>query len=133
MLLEMNFIVKFDNLLHYVNQIIRLHFLDFCVKKHVSVIVASSVSFQRLPRMFYNHQLILLLQVFICGPYPHWLFMTSRGILRIHPMAIDGVITCMTPFHNVNCPKGFLYFNRQVPTVHLALICTDRYQQYTWL
>ncbi|KAI0216603.1 Cleavage and polyadenylation specificity factor subunit 1 [Lamellibrachia satsuma] len=51
--------------------------------------------------------------VFICGPYPHWLFMTARGILRIHPMAIDGMITCMTPFHNVNCPKGFLYFNRQ--------------------
>ncbi|XP_052818827.1 cleavage and polyadenylation specificity factor subunit 1-like isoform X2 [Mya arenaria] len=51
--------------------------------------------------------------VFICGPYPHWLFMTQRGSLRIHPMGIDGAVTCFAPFHNVNCPKGFLYFNKQ--------------------
>jgi cleavage and polyadenylation specificity factor subunit 1 len=51
--------------------------------------------------------------VFVCGPYPHWILMTPRGILRIHPMSIDGSVTCFTPFHNVNCPKGFLYFNRQ--------------------
>nr|KAI8762317.1 cleavage and polyadenylation specificity factor subunit 1 [Biomphalaria glabrata] len=51
--------------------------------------------------------------VFICGPYPHWLFMTSKGSLRIHPMGIDGWITCFAPFNNVNCPKGFLYFNRK--------------------
>ncbi|CAH1269285.1 CPSF1 [Branchiostoma lanceolatum] len=50
--------------------------------------------------------------VFICGSSPHWLFMTSRGALRIHPMSIDGAVTCFSPFHNVNCPKGFLYFNR---------------------
>ncbi|XP_059156082.1 cleavage and polyadenylation specificity factor subunit 1-like isoform X2 [Physella acuta] len=51
--------------------------------------------------------------VFICGPYPHWIFMTSKGSLRIHPMGIDGWVTCFTSFHNVNCPKGFLYFNRK--------------------
>lgn len=51
--------------------------------------------------------------VFVCGPYPHWLFMTQRGSLRIHPMGIDGAITCFAAFHNVNCPKGFLYFNKQ--------------------
>lgn len=51
--------------------------------------------------------------VFICGPYPHWLFMTSKGSLRLHPMAIDGWVTSFAPFHNVNCPKGFLYFNKQ--------------------
>lgn len=51
--------------------------------------------------------------VFICGPYPHWLFMTSHGELRVHQMGIDGSITCFAPFHNVNCPKGFLYFNKQ--------------------
>ena len=39
--------------------------------------------------------------------------MTQRGSLRIHPMGIDGAITCFAPFHNVNCPKGFLYFNKQ--------------------
>ncbi|XP_070574061.1 cleavage and polyadenylation specificity factor subunit 1-like [Ptychodera flava] len=50
--------------------------------------------------------------VFVCGPYPHWLFMTARGILRAHPMYIDGSVICFAPFHNVNCPKGFLYFNK---------------------
>ncbi|KAL3859426.1 hypothetical protein ACJMK2_009649 [Sinanodonta woodiana] len=51
--------------------------------------------------------------VFLCGTYPHWLFMTSRGSLRIHPMSIDGAVTCFASFHNINCPKGFLYFNKQ--------------------
>ncbi|XP_067007220.1 cleavage and polyadenylation specificity factor subunit 1 isoform X2 [Anabrus simplex] len=51
--------------------------------------------------------------VFICGPYPHWLFLTSRGELRTHLMGIDGAVTCFAPFHNVNCPQGFLYFNKK--------------------
>lgn len=51
--------------------------------------------------------------VFICGPSPHWLLVTSRGALRLHPMTLDGTIESFAPFHNVNCPKGFLYFNRQ--------------------
>ena len=50
----------------------------------------------------------------MCGSYPHWLFVTSRGALRAHPMNIDGAVTCFAPFHNVNCPKGFLYFNKKV-------------------
>lgn len=54
------------------------------------------------------------LQVFICGPSPHWLLVTGRGALRLHPMGIDGPIDSFAPFHNVNCPRGFLYFNRQV-------------------
>ncbi|XP_053203071.1 cleavage and polyadenylation specificity factor subunit 1-like [Panonychus citri] len=49
--------------------------------------------------------------VFICGPFPHWCFMTSRGELRIHEMNIDGPVISFAPFHNVNCPKGFLYIN----------------------
>ncbi|XP_069478054.1 cleavage and polyadenylation specificity factor subunit 1 isoform X2 [Ambystoma mexicanum] len=51
--------------------------------------------------------------VFICGPSPHWLLVTNRGALRLHPMTLDGAIDSFAPFHNVNCPKGFLYFNRQ--------------------
>ncbi|NXN15114.1 CPSF1 factor, partial [Indicator maculatus] len=51
--------------------------------------------------------------VFICGPSPHWLLVTGRGALRLHPMSIDGPVESFAPFHNVNCPKGFLYFNRQ--------------------
>ncbi|NWY08125.1 CPSF1 factor, partial [Nothoprocta ornata] len=52
-------------------------------------------------------------RVFICGPSPHWLLVTARGALRLHPMTIDGSVDSFAPFHNVNCPKGFLYFNRQ--------------------
>uniref|UniRef100_H2YEY2 Cleavage/polyadenylation specificity factor A subunit C-terminal domain-containing protein n=1 Tax=Ciona savignyi TaxID=51511 RepID=H2YEY2_CIOSA len=51
--------------------------------------------------------------VFLCGAYPHWIFMTVRGALRCHPMTVDGAISCFVPFHNVNCPNGFLYFNNQ--------------------
>ncbi|XP_034934002.1 cleavage and polyadenylation specificity factor subunit 1 [Chelonus insularis] len=51
--------------------------------------------------------------VFICGDYPHWLFLTSRGELRAHPMNIDGPITSFAAFNNINCPQGFLYFNRK--------------------
>ena len=51
--------------------------------------------------------------VFICGPYPHWLILTGRGELRTHPMPIDGSIPCFAAFHNVNCPQGFIYFNRK--------------------
>ncbi|XP_063041814.1 cleavage and polyadenylation specificity factor subunit 1 [Engraulis encrasicolus] len=51
--------------------------------------------------------------VFICGPSPHWMLVTSRGAMRLHPMTIDGPIESFSPFHNINCPKGFLYFNKQ--------------------
>lgn len=60
------------------------------------------------------------LQVFICGPSPHWLLVTGRGALRLHPMGIDGPIDSFAPFHNVNCPRGFLYFNRQVGRLNLV-------------
>ncbi|KAI1901642.1 hypothetical protein AGOR_G00036500 [Albula goreensis] len=51
--------------------------------------------------------------VFICGPSPHWMLVTPRGAMRLHPMTIDGPIESFSPFHNINCPKGFLYFNKQ--------------------
>ncbi|KAJ8273298.1 hypothetical protein GJAV_G00099970 [Gymnothorax javanicus] len=51
--------------------------------------------------------------VFICGPSPHWMLVTARGAMRLHPMTIDGPIESFSPFHNINCPKGFLYFNKQ--------------------
>ncbi|XP_043073522.1 cleavage and polyadenylation specificity factor subunit 1 [Puntigrus tetrazona] len=51
--------------------------------------------------------------VFICGPSPHWMLVTPRGAMRLHPMTIDGAIESFSPFHNINCPKGFLYFNKQ--------------------
>ncbi|KAI8464986.1 MAG: CPSF A subunit region-domain-containing protein [Monoraphidium minutum] len=46
--------------------------------------------------------------VFICGAAPLWLF-ASRGGLVPHPHAAgDGPVAAMTPFHNVNCPHGFI-------------------------
>ena len=61
----------------------------------------------------------------MCGSYPHWLFVTSRGALRAHPMNIDGAVTCFAPFHNVNCPKGFLYFNKKVLIILSLFICCE--------
>uniref|UniRef100_A0A8C2PR18 Cleavage and polyadenylation specificity factor subunit 1 n=1 Tax=Cyprinus carpio TaxID=7962 RepID=A0A8C2PR18_CYPCA len=40
--------------------------------------------------------------VFICGPSPHWMLVTSRGAMRLHPMTIDGAIESFSPFHNIN-------------------------------
>ncbi|XP_015426860.1 PREDICTED: cleavage and polyadenylation specificity factor subunit 1 [Myotis davidii] len=38
----------------------------------------------------------------------------GQGNLKVRfPMGIDGPIDSFAPFHNVNCPRGFLYFNRQ--------------------
>lgn len=52
--------------------------------------------------------------VFIGGDYPNWLFLTGRGELRAHPMNIDGPVKSFAAFNNVNCPQGFLYFNKKV-------------------
>ena len=49
--------------------------------------------------------------LFLSGLYPTWFIMTSRGELRQPEMSIDGAVKCFAPFHNMNCPKGFLYFN----------------------
>ncbi|KAG9472914.1 hypothetical protein GDO78_016085 [Eleutherodactylus coqui] len=67
----------------------------------------------RVARFRYFQDIYGYSGVFICGPSPHWLIVTSRGALRLHPMTIDGSIESFAPFHNVNCPRGFLYFNRQ--------------------
>ena len=52
--------------------------------------------------------------VFVGGDYPYWLFLTGRGELRTHPMSIDGPVKSFAPFNNVNCPQGFLYFNKRI-------------------
>lgn len=58
--------------------------------------------------------------VFVCGASPYWIFLTKRGELRTHSMVIDGEVTSFAPFNNVNCPEGFLYFNRKV--LHCSLV-----------
>ncbi|XP_026677670.1 cleavage and polyadenylation specificity factor subunit 1 [Diaphorina citri] len=65
----------------------------------------------RISQMRYFSNIAGYQGVFLCGPHPAWLFLTSRGELRAHPMTIDGPVSTLAPFHNVNCPRGFLYFN----------------------
>uniref|UniRef100_A0A8D3BFY4 Cleavage and polyadenylation specificity factor subunit 1 n=1 Tax=Scophthalmus maximus TaxID=52904 RepID=A0A8D3BFY4_SCOMX len=67
----------------------------------------------RISRFRYFEDISGYSGVFICGPSPHWMLVTSRGAMRLHPMIIDGSIESFSPFHNINCPKGFLYFNKQ--------------------
>ncbi|CAN9504109.1 unnamed protein product [Ophioblennius macclurei] len=67
----------------------------------------------RIARFRYFEDISGYSGVFICGPSPHWMLVTSRGAMRLHPMTIDGSIESFSPFHNINCPKGFLYFNKQ--------------------
>lgn len=38
-------------------------------------------------------------------------------------MTIDGSIESFSPFHNINCPKGFLYFNKQVQELFVLFYC----------
>lgn len=74
-----------------------------------------------------NVHISSLSQVFICGPSPHWMLVTSRGAMRLHPMSIDGSIESFSPFHNINCPKGFLYFNKQVHRGHTVTLVLVAY------
>ncbi|XP_034017429.1 LOW QUALITY PROTEIN: cleavage and polyadenylation specificity factor subunit 1 [Thalassophryne amazonica] len=73
----------------------------------------SSAQKGRVARFRYFEDIAGYSGVFICGPSPHWMIVTSRGAMRLHPMTIDATIESFCPFHNVNCPKGFLYFNKQ--------------------
>ncbi|EFJ51734.1 hypothetical protein VOLCADRAFT_87503 [Volvox carteri f. nagariensis] len=45
--------------------------------------------------------------VFVAGSRPLWL-VASRGGLVPHPMFAEGAVAAMTPFHNANCPLGFI-------------------------
>lgn len=72
-----------------------------------------SATKSRISRFRYFEDISGYSGVFICGPSPHWMLVTSRGALRLHPMIIDGAIESFSAFHNINCPKGFLYFNKQ--------------------
>ena len=42
--------------------------------------------------------------VFLCGERPLWLI-ASRGGLVPHPMASEGAVAALTPFHNQGCQR----------------------------
>jgi cleavage and polyadenylation specificity factor subunit 1 len=68
---------------------------------------------ERIIKMRYFNNIAGYNGVFVCGSNPHWIFMTARGELRTHPMTIDGEVLNFAPFNNINCPQGFLYFNKK--------------------
>ena len=45
--------------------------------------------------------------VFVAGPYPLWLIVRRSRVLAL-PTRGEGEIVAFTPFHNVNCPNGFI-------------------------
>ena len=100
----------------YMNPIATFHSeLRFKKVTHISSAISDysdadqTRSGPRLLRLFEN--ISSLSGVFLCGPRPRWIFMTSRGILRLHPMTFDGPIAAFSSFHNGNCQNGFTYLN----------------------
>eukprot|EP00958_Prasinococcus_capsulatus_P023666 scaffold3586_cov404-Prasinococcus_capsulatus_cf.AAC.4 len=47
--------------------------------------------------------------VVLCGPDSHWM-MIRRGDLVIHPQQTDRIVA-FTPFHNVNCAFGCIFYS----------------------
>jgi len=45
--------------------------------------------------------------VFVAGPYPLWLIVRRSRVLAL-PTRGEGEVVAFTPFHNVNCPNGFI-------------------------
>ncbi|CAK9302681.1 unnamed protein product [Gordionus sp. m RMFG-2023] len=70
--------------------------------------------------------------IFIQGLLPQWIIPGQHGDLKIHPMAIDGPIYAFTPFHNVNCHRGFLYFNHK-DELRVCLLPTHLKYDQDWL
>lgn len=69
--------------------------------------------------------------VFVCGPCPSWFFVTNRGDLRKHDMTIDGGVISLAAFDNINCSKGFLYFNQHCD-LRFALLPTQVSYDASW-
>lgn len=49
--------------------------------------------------------------VFLCFPYPYFVMVTDKNILRFHPMVVDGPVKAFAEFRNASCKDGFLYYN----------------------
>uniref|UniRef100_A0A7N6B0I9 Cleavage and polyadenylation specificity factor subunit 1 n=1 Tax=Anabas testudineus TaxID=64144 RepID=A0A7N6B0I9_ANATE len=109
-----NLKVRFKKVPHNINFREKKAKLKKDKKAESGAIEESFSTKSRIARFRYFEDISGYSGVFICGPSPHWMLITSRGAMRLHPMTIDGSIESFSPFHNINCPKGFLYFNKQV-------------------
>lgn len=45
--------------------------------------------------------------IFLCGMAPVFFIVGSKGLF-VHRLLVDGSVSSMTPFSNVNCPQGFI-------------------------
>lgn len=59
--------------------------------------------------------------IFLCGLAPMLFVFSKKGIFA-HRLLVDRSVSAMTPFRNVNCPKGFILAmttdNLKVYTLH---------------
>uniref|UniRef100_A0A671USL4 Cleavage and polyadenylation specificity factor subunit 1 n=1 Tax=Sparus aurata TaxID=8175 RepID=A0A671USL4_SPAAU len=108
-----NLKVRFKKVPHNINFREKKSKLKKDKKSESGATEESAAAKSRIARFRYFEDISGYSGVFICGPSPHWMLVTSRGAMRLHPMSIDGSIESFSPFHNINCPKGFLYFNKQ--------------------
>ncbi|XP_017069032.1 cleavage and polyadenylation specificity factor subunit 1 [Drosophila eugracilis] len=69
--------------------------------------------------------------IMVCGVNPCFVFLTSRGELRIHRLMGNGDVRSFAAFNNVNIPNGFLYFDT---TFELKISVLPSYLSYdsTW-
>ncbi|XP_071374022.1 cleavage and polyadenylation specificity factor subunit 1 [Centroberyx affinis] len=110
---QSNLKVRFKKMPHNINFREKKSKLKKDKKAEGGAVDESPALKSRVARFRYFEDISGYSGVFICGPSPHWMLVTSRGAMRLHPMIIDGSIESFSPFHNINCPKGFLYFNKQ--------------------
>lgn len=47
----------------------------------------------------------------LCGVNPHFIFLTTKGELRLHRLFGNSSLRSFAAFNNVNCPYGFLFFD----------------------
>ncbi|KAI8038594.1 hypothetical protein M5D96_008502 [Drosophila gunungcola] len=65
--------------------------------------------------------------IMVCGVNPCFVFLTSRGELRIHRLLGNGDVRSFAAFNNVNIPNGFLYFDT---TFELKISVLPSYLSY---
>ncbi|EGC35718.1 hypothetical protein DICPUDRAFT_32967 [Dictyostelium purpureum] len=59
--------------------------------------------------------------VFIGGQKPVWIF-NEKGYIRLHSMDFDGAIVSLKPFHNADCPNGFLYYTEDKQHIKIGYL-----------
>lgn len=76
--------------------------------------------------------------VVVCGSRSYFVFLTIKGELRVHQFNDDTSLSCSSsvksfaPFNNVNCPKGFLYFNVRDDNLKISTLPTNLTVDSIW-